>query len=332
MKVVDKTGVVLPNLIVNEPRESWVPIQLAPFCCAGDVFHDTIDSWQEAVAAEVERIAEISSQYEVSPPDWRVGYLNGTVWLDAYGISTRISAPHLRLEHSVFATNIIEVFPAECSEENRRSYHWNIFLDGFREAYVGLGILKWDEEVPEKQRVAAEWHRGVLESLLFVCKEDFLSALRAGEIQIVARKNSVLAPFEAVSWDQWQFFELRERPVPEPNDLRDNPWHQLSNAVGPNGESLYSIHVVAGKQAKARAKMPEQEQKCLTWLVKLLRDFPDRRPRPRWQLEEEAISNFEGLSKNAFGRCYNLAQHFTNNRNWSRAGRPPKIPSKITPK
>jgi hypothetical protein len=89
--------------------------------------------------------------------------------------------------------------------------------DGWLISGCSYEILKepqW-EEVPSSQRLAALWHKRLLEELLNFWHRNFVEVVKFGAVHIMARKNSVLAPFDRVTWDQWQFFTLdHDRPLP----------------------------------------------------------------------------------------------------------------------
>jgi hypothetical protein len=157
-----------------------------------------------------------------------------------------------------------------------------------------------------------------------------------GAANIMARKNTVLAPFERISWDQWRYFELddelgmhrlQDQRWGDPRSVSSTGW----TATGPAGEKLYEIHIAPGVvtiQPSDRNRENEPEEKCLQWLAELIHDYPDRPPKPRDSLAQEAISKFAGLTTNGFLRCFTRAQALTGNQNWSRPGRFPKSPQK----
>ena len=101
----------------------------------------------------------------------------------------------------------------------------------------------------------------------------------------MARKNSVLAPFERVTRDQWQFFRL-DNPSEEPPEkwhdprapvgLRDSP--SPCTATGPTGERLFAIYVAPGISQNVGLA---SEHKCQIWVRELLRDYPDRAPKAK---------------------------------------------------
>jgi hypothetical protein len=185
-------------------------------------------------------------------------------------------------------------------------------------------------------------------AVLTSLRRDFGEVLSRGSAHVVARKNTVLAPFERVAWDQWQYFKLDE---PEPTapawesqhyewvepaspavrwcDPRNCGWgtqgYRPSTATGPNGEKLYSIHVAPGMEG-TESGAPSPDEKCIRWLMELMTVFPKRSPKPRAALTQEAVAMFPGLSERGFGRALFEAQRETGNFNWSSPGAPRKTP------
>ena len=200
----------------------------------------------------------------------------------------------------------------------------------------------WKEFLPG-QKSAARWLKYVLREVLNSLREDFREALITGSAHIMARESTVLAPFERVAPDQWQYFKLDEPGAavtswemqysdfikPDPLIL---PWFdprkcgwELSTATGPSGEKLYAIHVAPGVH-RIESGPTTPEEKCTQWLVESMTAFPERSPKPRAALLEQALSMFPGLSKRGFDRCFSSAQRQTRNFNWSSPGAPPKSP------
>jgi len=191
-----------------------------------------------------------------------------------------------------------------------------------------LGDSKWDREVASKERTEAEWHRWLLQVLVRRWSSNFLEVVRSGEAHIMARSNSILSPFRRITWDQWQFFRVDDPPLPTHtvwHDVRESIWSSEvpSTATGPAGERLYSIYVAPGIEIDDSGQTAENE--CCRWLTQLLREYPDRSPRPLAVLAEEAVSTFVGLSKRGFSRCYAQVQANTGNKNWRRPGAPKKL-------
>src|SRR5215208_665690 len=166
---------------------------------------------------------------------------------------------------------------------------------------------RWRAVEPPDQR-GAVWHWRLLSHLFISWRLEFVEALRSGAAYLMARKSSVLAPYERIAWDQWQFFTLDD-DVPQStskvwHDPREPFWSRIlpSSATAGGGERLYSIYVAPGRKLDAKSVITA-EDKCLQWLLELLRDSPERPPSPLESLAGEATKMFLGLSKSGFRRC-----------------------------
>jgi hypothetical protein len=190
----------------------------------------------------------------------------------------------------------------------------------WNEGYFGLKIS------PEQQ-LGARWHRHLLSHLFLSWKAHFVEVIRSGAAYIMARKNSILSPFEHVTWDQWQYFKLDEEPEgrlpssPMWGDPRRFSSRYRVTATGPAGEKLYAIRVAPGSAKPLSSFEETNEKQVQTLLVKLPTDHPDRPPTSLPELANQICSEFHGLSERAFRRCLSLAQQQTGNRNWSEPGR-----------
>jgi hypothetical protein len=292
----------------REPQADWVPLSQAPYFCTADGCMTSAKNWNDSVYAELQRFACRVHRMRLypelvglSPPEWS---LKGSktrmeVWIRAMGITTLISP------------GSIHVHPGEYFEFD---HHW--LISG--SSNLILQDPQWDEISPD-ERIAALWHQQLLSALLYSWRSGFAQAVRSGTAHIMARKNSVLSPLERVTWDQWQFFRLDQRSQTPREPFWSRPI--LSTATGPAGERLYAIYIAPGLERKEGLTA---EQKCRQWLLGLMRDYPDRSPKPLGLLAGEAISLFPALSKRGFQRCYFDAREETGNGNWSRPGAPSK--------
>jgi hypothetical protein len=180
---------------------------------------------------------------------------------------------------------------------------------------------------------AALRHRGMLARLFDSWRLSFWLGVRSGAFHIMARKNSILAPFERVTNDQWQFFRLDE-----PSDEPPKKWHDprdpvalmdtpsACTATGPAGERLYAIYVAPGISQNVGLA---SEHKCKMWVQELLRNYPDRAPKAKDDLLNEAVKMFPDLTKKAIEHIVLTGAINAKQRCWFRAGRPPsKSPRK----
>jgi hypothetical protein len=147
-------------------------------------------------------------------------------------------------------------------------------------------------------------------------------------VSIAARKNSVSAPFEHITWDEFRQCELR---FPPDGNQERTPF----NAIGPEGLKLFYIHIALGLDRPLPPAIepteevaPSPRQKCQRWLQRLMTEHPDRSPESLPKLAQEAQEMFPRLSERAFYDCLSIVQLQTGNRNWSKGGRRPKPPHK----
>jgi hypothetical protein len=301
-----------PDAIISEPRADWQPLWLAPFFCASDGLMHSTETWQEVFYDEVRKIASILPPefgHNLGPtaPEWSFERAKDglSIFIGAMGVETQITPG------SVWV-----------SLENLRP---DDFPEWLHSAYSN-GILNrsdWDD-VPENQRLAVRWHRALVRMLIGSLGGNLKKSFLSGAVHIMARKNSVLAPFERVTADQWYFFKLDDDKDNSPSKIWYDPRNdgmQLSTATGPAGERLYAIYVAPGVKRDDNLTV---EEECRQWLRDLMRDYPNRPPVTLERLAEEAVSKFPGLSKRGFFRCFSYVQEDTKNRNWSRAGAPKK--------
>jgi hypothetical protein len=109
-----------------------------------------------------------------------------------------------------------------------------------------------------------------------------------------------------------KLFEERNQDVLkyEPLD-RDEPYRK----VRLRRDDLLAIWPREGGVAKS-------ERDCRRWLVDLMRESPDERPKPKRQFQTEAQRKFRKLSVRQFLRAWDAAVEETAATEWSKAGRP----------
>jgi len=314
-------------IVIHEPRVDWVPLAWAPLRYNSHGYIRSAEKWGENLDVKVKEFAaSISSRDDVHVPEylfqptkrWRAS-------IKAVGITTIINA--MAEVYVLSGTDpIVGGDPDEVLNDKR----WKGF--------------------PRQQKPAARWHWSMLMAVLKSLRRDFVLALNTGSAHIVARQNTVLAPFERVAWDQWQYFKLDvpERTTPAWEDQqymqpisspvrwfdpRNCGWGRQgygpSTATGPNGEKLYAIHVAPGvnrAESGQPTAQPSAEDKCTQWIVEYMTAFPERSPKTREALVEEAVSLFPGLTERGFGRALFIARRQTDNLKWLTAGRRPKSP------
>jgi hypothetical protein len=291
--------------IINEPKPDWVLPWEAPFYCFSGRYLRSAQEWADALQIEIQAFTK---SYCDGPPEpigeWSVIYAKkeAGACIKAMGIKMEI-AP----------TRVLAMFRYKTSEFN----------------FQGLAITGPRSAFNEK---AWQWLRSLRLYLLKSWKRSFLQAIMFGTAHIMARKHTVLAPFERVTFTQWQYFRVDEGVLGPAN--KDVQWGdprfpylagRLPSATGPAGEKLFDIHIAPGTDATS----VDPEQACVEWMIALLREYPDRPPEPLGSYAKEAMLKFPGLTKRGFDRCYLLARMETGNQNWSRSG--PRRPRQKSP-
>jgi hypothetical protein len=290
----------------NDEGADWVPLTLAPFFYSRRAYLRSPREWEEHLQ---QRMRGCNTKFEL-----KLLTASRTIEITlatALGLRSYLDTD---VRHGVTVDVI----------DGRGIYRGSLFAGTLIEFL--RDERKWVQTKPDLEAAASE-HHDFLRYLLGLLWFDFGKAVEADAARLMARKNSALAPFEHVLWDQWQYFRVDEEPQPQ-----FKPWYGVpfvnhpSSATGPAGEKLYAIHVAPGRRdaSTAGAGDGNLEQKCLQWVVKLLREYPDRPPEPLRRLRDQASSLFPGLSKKAFDFSYFRAREITGNRSWSKAGRPPK--------
>jgi hypothetical protein len=315
-----------PDSSCQEPGDNWIPLDRALWFSSSDGLIPQAQ-WIDSQIARLKLLSAQLTRYP-SPPNLRIGsspepkwsfcQRGGKVSIRAGGVETLISR-----SGSIF------VLPSEFFELEEPA--WSIHIVGLKWLHLVLDDQEWKNEVFESWRPAIDWHRWLLLRLVDSWREDFSVAVYTGVTRIMARKD-LLAPFERITWDQWQYFAVDRyedtvaRRKGRGVQLRVAMFGEAppTTATGPTGEKLYSIYIAPGIPLPAAGEQ-SAERKCQQWLLGLLRQHSDRL-KPMKQLCDEAVREF-GISGRAFQNCYLLAREQSGNHNWSKPGRP-KISAK----
>jgi hypothetical protein len=318
--------------LINKPQRDWEPLWRAPYYCFLAGYIRAAAEWTDSLCAEVRQITSNPNYDDLtcgfpglagcSLPQFSLfpSRTDFSVSVTGMGICTRISP------------GAIYIFcdPDDLDNPARATDVWPIA--GWSDA-----ILKnpdWEEA--SNHSPGALWHKWLLGELLWCWQRHFQHAFQSGAICLMARKNSILAPFEPVTPDQWEFFRLDDNESilclpekPHLHDPREPFWvpaaKKSCTATGPCGERLFSIHVAKGSNTEDRLiRHVAAERECLHWLQGLMRAYPIRPPKPLPRLAKEAVSKFPGLSERGFFRCYATVKEETGNKKWSEAGAPSK--------
>lgn len=313
----------------HEPQPGWVPLQKALPYCGGD----TLDTGANAVAADtganavaalrhaVERRAQLICCEPPPPPcvvglefSWRVEQTSDGVCFT----TSREAGPEI---WTLFGIN----------GGLRTSGGDPITFEGWW-LMLREDASQWDEQVPPRDRNLAELHRVVRDCVEDDLKAKFQRFVRDGRIHIMARPT-VLAPFQRILWDQWQFFKIHE-PTRRDSNQWQEPWWSDQRPLSiesPSGERLYSIYAAPGVTTSAKSAPQTPEEMTLRWLIELMQAYPDRAPNGKDRVADQANKLF-GVSRRTFEHIYKQAQQLTGNNRWSEARRPPKTPSLISAK
>jgi hypothetical protein len=312
---------------ILELPADWVPLHLAPWYCFRDglvVPVNPINAWTRAAEAEAGEIVKYTMHPDKMP--WAFEPRSAGVEMHCAGIVTFILPGYASIGPDDFDfstadadtdTWVLPCSPASLLETN----------------------VQWDNELmtlcrTEAEREAAKVHVLALRRMSDRCHYYFCEALTSGRIQIMARKNSIFAPFEPVALDQWKFFKLDNHPAkPKENWLGPHKVNSLNlsecAATGPAGERLFAIYVARG--AGGSVGELAVDQKCRLWVQQLVRDNPERAPEARAVLIAEGANRFPGLSKKAIENIFLDTFRLNQIRNWFPVGRPPTKSKRKTP-
>jgi hypothetical protein len=319
------------SAIINQPEPNWVSLWEAPFYCFSSDYIHSAPEWADALQTEVRKITESdvwadalqsaisdileAEQYSVRlDREWSFerAEKRPCASIIATGIRTQIDPPMV-----VVASEDVDI-----SDPRDSPGRFLIFGSSEEE----LLSERWEEDcfLSLDEKIAAQWHRCLLKQLFASWKSSFNRALYRGAAHIMARKHSVLAPFERITFKQWQYFRLERKRQPQKDEWGNPRLFYLPDAAfGPTDERLYEIHIAPGvNRPKSDARNRSPEESCLEWLAELIDRYPDRPPKPRDTLAQEALPKFPGLTQNGFYRCFTLVQVHAQNHSWSKPGRP----------
>ncbi len=312
--------------VINEPKSDWVHPWEAPFYCFPDGYIRSAQAWTRALQAEVQR--HIEYEQRVQPKSRLTGEWSfdgesdsPRAWITAMGIQTTIAPVFLSMrpwdrEGPSFRSepDLERWFVCDYGKEILAEEVWKDVFAFF--------------EIDPQEKLALQWHLCLLRHLFSSWEHNFVKAIRVGTAHIVARKQSVLAPFERITWNQWRYFQP-DPTLPGPRDQEwgdarglqdlhrgDQPW----TATGPAGEKLYDVYIAPGACNVLHDGLAP-EQRVIEWLVNLLREYPDEPPQSLPELSSLVRSHFPGLSIKGFDHCYLTACERTHNFSWSKPGR-----------
>jgi len=327
---------------IHEPSSDWVPLDRAPYYCYPEGLVTSSQAWKLALQAEVERqgppLLESAEPWSFVAPESDESEFLGEWDLRIYsgGIMTSIwpggayVKPVGGLRDWVIECSVSTLWerPKDAFKASdwRQSPLFGDVNNPLVASEPGRELMEELRSMVKAEHEAALRHRGMLARLFESWRFSFWLGIRSGAFHIMARKNSVLAPFERVACDQWHFFRLDE-PSEEPPGkwhdprdpvgLRDSP--SACTATGPAGERLFAIYVAPGISQNVGLA---SEHKCHMWVRDLLRDYPDRAPKPKDDLLKEGVEKFPDLSKKAIEHIVLKSAGAAGKQGWFRAGRP----------
>lgn len=317
-KVEPTTPETAAPVISQEPGPDWVPLRRALFLYGRAGYLRTAEEWEEELRAAslLKMQLTIRGRHEARLEEAR------------QKMSLVIDAEHL---HFYIEGKIHD-------SEYPIRYRWPDWPnDEFTPQVPREYIINASAPAPKNQHGVVDRLACEAGAIFDHFREQFLRCLKVGAARIMARKNTVLAPFECIGWDQWQYFTLEEQTpldeqemdgwsLPLPDFSHNSVGLLLSaTATGPAGEKLYAIHIAPGVASVVESiEGRDAEKKCQQWVLGLMRQFPERPPKPLPELAKEACSKFPGLSERGFRRAFSITQAQTGNQSWSKAGRLPK--------
>jgi hypothetical protein len=295
---------------ILEPRSDWAPLDQAPYYCFRNGFIQCWDEWKIAAVAQAEEIMR-STEFK-SNDRWSVSAKMDGIDIQSAGILTTISPD--------FAC----VRPVNDS--------WSIVCSPCS-LWGSGGLLtqpQWAKELRragDAEREAALQHKRLLEEMSRSWRSNFLTAFANHRVQIMARKNSIFAPFESVGLDQWLFFRLdepSEEPSPRWNDPRKaailRTDFSTCTATGPAGERLFAIYAVPTFGTPSVLSL---DQKCHLYIRDLIENHPIKAPKKKSDFIDEVADRFPGLSRNRIQNIMLVVMNDMGRIDWFPVGRPP---------
>jgi hypothetical protein len=328
---------VSPSPVIHEPLPDWVPLERAPYHCFEEGLVASPDDWRHTIQAKLEQAIQEEALSRETKESQEEGQFQSAQWsfeagtqvflpwalqMRSGGVETRIisGAASIRLARS---DCIVAVAPGE--HPPRYNHSWD-----------PVGV----QQASSEELKAAARHSRVLSRVDRSLLVNFREGVSSGALYIMARKNTVLAPFERVTWDQWQYFKLDENGwhlplVPTWIDPRRRGYADWGfnsvgrcSATGPKDDRLFAIHVAPGLR---RMGGDSPAVKCEKWVRELLREFPNKAPKVQADLLDEGVRRFPGLPKNAIKNIMLGTLRQVGPEDWFPVGRPKSKFSKKTP-
>ena len=171
----DRTkNAISPTAAAHAPQVDWVPLISAPLRYSSSGYIRSVEKWGENLGVKVKQfVTSISAHDDINMPEYSFrATKKWEAWIEAGGISMILSANW----GAAFVWSGTDYSAGGDPDELLKNKIWKDF--------------------PPQQMSAARWHRSLLKAVLKSLRQDFGVALNKGSAQIVARKNTVLAPFQ----------------------------------------------------------------------------------------------------------------------------------------
>jgi hypothetical protein len=264
-----RENAAVPAPTINEPGPDWVPLARALFYYGDAGYLRSPEELERELRVTITRRAQGETEWVLEVSQSRIASIKALGWIlriNCQDAAFWLESPEQKfygLENSVH-----HLGPSSPQEFFTASSGWNT--------------------LSAEQEPAVGWHRNLTGSITKEFSWKLQRCLRLGAAHLMARKNTILAPFERITWEQWQYFKL----TPEKKELA-SPYESVrdfshdydsrdlsSSAKGPAGETLYSIHVAPGEFSSKLDEL-NSEKECQQWLQRLMQENPERPPKPR---------------------------------------------------
>jgi len=235
--------------VLQEPGSDWAPLTRAALCYGARGYLRSAEEWAQNLRGKLFPICSGEGSFKRFEK-------SRTAEISYGGLSFYICA-----ENSIVGVR-------------RDGSEWSdapLFI-GTAEDF--LSNRKWVEYHPEITSADRAYRTiaGVLTSFNLDC----MQAIEVGAAVIMARKSTVLAPFERITLDQWRYFKLDDPPEWDTRMGSRALWHNyhprpnFNVATGPAGEKLFAIHLAPGTPQQ-ESETRESEEKCADYLLEQMR-------------------------------------------------------------
>src|SRR5438034_8860718 len=181
--------------ITNKSKAAWIPMRLAPFYFTRNGRVCSAEKWAEDVVRVMRHYAGLP---DVLPKGWELP--NGMECLEAPkewkvliragGITTSVS-PEWFIIHAGNRLDYTSWIISCCATD---------IVTGLFDAKPRAPKSYCQSEWLPSDEESLKWHAGVLGYLFSYWRQNLERALKSGAAHVMARKNSVFAPFERITW------------------------------------------------------------------------------------------------------------------------------------